>query len=367
MFFEKLFLLNVSENKEEISMKYPLTTTTLSEQIDNMNQAIAVKMHNYKPKTDTSAVNAITKILKKHSRAPISALEEQKIRNSISLAIDNGIRIPMGFTWGCSGMALSTMKLRERVNYPRKGDLWGFWWFDILNKKIKCYYEPGINLIIGDEVPHFHALGWKYEDIVRRHEIMKNLIEQHFDFIRVIAIPDYAVIIDDIDINIAASLMDEILAIATSLPYNSIPREVFDSLYSKRKTKNWSWIREQIPLEIWKEARRIIAKANKIGRLRKEFKFFDNLFGTSEYIDATFTEKGRFCPKPWSNTLPQHGTSVLTAPKGTGKYSVAIVPEYRMENQQPEYAPVMINALEFKKFTRYPVEDILYTFYWVSV
>lgn len=339
--------------------------TTLSDQIDAMNKAIAIKMDSYRPRIDRNTADAVTRIFKKHSRVVISALEEQKIRNSIGLAIGNGARIPVGFTWGCSGMALSSMKLRERINYPRKGDLWGIWWFDILNKKIKHHYAPGIDLVIGDEVPHFHSLGWPYKDMVRRHEIMKNLAEQHFDFVRIVAIPDYALTVDDA--NIAASSIEEILAIATSLPYDTIPREVFDSLYSERQTRNWSWIRSQISEKIWEEARWIVAKANKIGRMRKEFKFFDNLFGTSSYVDAAFTEKGRFCPKPWSNTLPQHGTSVLTAPQGTGKYSIAIIPEYRLEEQRSEYVPVMINAMEFQHFTKYPADDASYTFYWIPI
>ncbi len=337
--------------------------TKLSDQIDNMNQAIDAKMDGYNPKRDKDITSSIIRILKRHSRTAISELEEQKIRNSIETAISSETRIPIGLTWGCSGGALSTMKLRERLNYPRKGDLWGIWWFDILNRKIKHHYEPGIDLIIGDEVPHFHALGWAYRDIVRKHEIMKNLAEQHFDFIRIIAIPDYDVIVDSSDIS--ASSMDEILAIATSLPYDSIPREVFDLLYSKRQAKNWSWIRNKISSEIWDEACRVVAKANKIGRMRKELGFFDNIFGTSLYIDAAFTEKDRFCPKPWNNTLPQHGASILTSPKGTGKYSIAIVPEYRIEEQPLEYLPIMINALEFKHFTKYPIEDTSYTFYWI--
>ena len=125
--------------------------TTLSDQIDAMNKAIAIKMDSYRPRIDRNTADAVTRIFKKHSRVVISALEEQKIRNSIGLAIGNGARIPVGFTWGCSGMALSSMKLRERINYPRKGDLWGIWWFDILNKKIKHHYAPGIDLVIGDE------------------------------------------------------------------------------------------------------------------------------------------------------------------------------------------------------------------------
>ncbi len=338
--------------------------TTLSDHIDTMNHVIARKMHGYKTQTGKNIFDVIVKIFEKHSRVPISNTEKQHIRNVISTAIANETRIPVGCTWGCSGMALSPMKLHDRFNYPRLGDLWGFWWFDILNRKIKHYYEPGIDIVVGDEIPHFHALGWPYKDIIRRHEILKNIVEQHFDFIRVVAIPDYAVTVDEVDMS--APTMDEILAIATSLPGDSIPSSIFDMLYNERNTRNWSLIRKQIPTEVWKEARWVIAKAKKIGRLRKEYGFFDSLFKTPNYIDAAFTEKDRFCPKPWSNTLPQHGASVLSASLETGKYSISIVPEYRLLNRQ-EYAPTMISAMEFRHFTTHPIQEVSYVFYWTRV
>lgn len=343
-------------NSDDIQIK---NVTTLSEQINNMNMVASAKMRDYKHQNRSTPVESIVKIFKRHSRIAISSQEEQKIRNVINSAIHKKKRIPIGFTWGCSGMALSEMKFRETINYPRKGDLWCLWWFHILNEKIKVHHEPGIDLIIGDEIPHFHALGWPYRDVIRRHEIMKTIAEQHFDFIKIIAIPDYTVLLEDTEIKPPS--MEEILSIATSLPENNIPREVFDILHSAR---NWSWIRNQISNEIWEEAKWIITKANKISVLRKKHNLLGSFFKNSDYIDAALTEKERFCPNPWNQTSPQHGGTILTSSINDGRYSITIEPEYRILEKCDEYTAIMINTSEFKHFTDQPIKELWYTFYW---
>ncbi len=333
--------------------------TLLTTEIGVMEAAGAAKLLNYRPPKG-SPVDVLFRIFNKHSRDRISPHEEEKIRAAIEAAIQGAQTIPIGIVWSCGGIAPSPMKFREpKVNLPRLGDVWPLFWLNIFNQKVQTIHPPGIEVIIADETSIFEHLGVPPGEVRLRLTIMEEMARQYAPFITICSLPSLEEL--GVDPEVGEPTNDEILAIATALPSSEVPQEVFDQLYTTR-VKDWNRICGIIPTEIWEQSRTVATHVRKLGAARRGMHFFaEKLGGRTCHIDAAITEKGRFCPKIWGEAFPQHGGTLLRANEH-GKYSVRIVPEYRLLKH--DCIPVMINSGDFNPFSPTPLDNQDFTFYW---
>ncbi|MEI6587664.1 MAG: hypothetical protein WCO05_01815 [Candidatus Moraniibacteriota bacterium] len=335
--------------------------TTLEAEIARMDVVMDTKISAYrfsKQKRGVDIYGEVMQIIKKHSRQKVSPVEWEKIGGAVRYSIKNNFPINFAFLWACSGMARSAMKfVQNELNFPRLGDVWSLSWIKTFNKKIEESYPPGIKMLIVDELPLLQLLGWKREELLKRHNVMKKIAERMCPgIIEIVDMPsfaDYAGKIQPVNPS-----PEEILSIITSQD-NHIPTQVSDLLYTQRE-KPWDEIRACFPAVIWEKARQTRMEMARIGQARKETGYVSDCFSGMPYIDACIVEKGRWCPDIWAMAFPQHGGTVLEV-DGRARYSIQIAPEYRlMGNNEPVY----ISTSEFNRLIGRIAPSREFIFYW---
>lgn len=335
----------------------PIHTTTLSMELHLMARAIEGKLRDYVPPKG-EPLDVIMQIMKSHSRVEnMAEAETERMRAAVSHALGTGAPIPIGFLWAVGGIVPSQVKFRQwELNYPRLGDIWGLNWLFLLGKKIQRVHEPGIRVVVVDELPMLRLLGWSDRELSDRHMMMQALAPRGVEIVRLPGFESFV-----LKNPVAEPTDEEIFATALCVPWPDPPSELLDMMYKVRE-KNWTTVRKLVPTERWAESRALRKEMSRIGQARKESGFMQTLFGSAPYIDGCITVKDRWCPRMWGNAFPQHGGTAL---EDHTRYGVTCLPEYQLE---ATHQPVMISTKEFDRLLGNAAgkKGQLYTFYWLK-
>jgi hypothetical protein len=318
--------------------------TTLEIETQRMCKVLNEKLLGYKAPKGSSVDDVIFKIFKSQSRTDIDPDEQAKMMRAIVSARKEGRPINVSFLWALGGISRSTMKFFDsHLNLPRLGDFWAFFWLEMLNRKIRTIFPLGCKFVIIDEVPIIKLIPeWDQEKIDLRKKAFASALQQ-FPNIRIRDLPDF---VGHRPVGmLKAPENAEVLAVLTSRSelenvLGTDKMELIYRDYAISRQRDWETIKGLVPCNLWEHAIQIRREADRIQLARKETNWVKReVFCGQEYIDGALTEKGRWCPSIWpeTSTSPQHGGSVVKAQEG-GKFSVAIVPEYRLiDTHQPVY------------------------------
>lgn len=345
--------------------------TSLEKEIEKMQEIVEHRLSGYRPperkgkKKLVEPADKIVQILIKHSREEILPAFEVEMKLAVEQAIQNDLPVPVTFLWPIGGQARNPLKLIEyEVNFPRLGDIWGLYWLDMLNRKIQSVYEKGCLCLIIDEQPQLELIGWKPEEISQRRTALQKLIPPSA-FIKVVSLPEFQEVVEQILVDEPSA--EEVFSILTCLSF--IPHEILESKLSQLYVNRKKGSVIDIPDWAWDGARKLRIRMNQIGLARKQTRWIDKVLAEtlnyseeyySYYIDGCLIEKLRWSPHPWGYTFPQHGGSLLDH-NSQGRYSVKIVPEYRLLGAG--HLPVYLSTKEFG-VSNNPYQEFI--FYWVK-
>jgi len=305
--------------------------TTLSQELERMDQVVSERARDFVPPVmpGASVVELIIKILLKHSREKLSAIEQVQLSRTVQTAVETGRPISISMFLAVGGHARTRYKFcQPYMALPRLGDLWTIFWFKVLNQKIQRVYEPGLEVVLVDEVPQLRVFGWQDADIEQRKSPLRVVASKYAPFIRIVDLPDLT---SQVLLPLCEPPPGVVYAVVASLPEaDSLPLDAFRWQYQCRD-KPWDEIRSAIPAVLWEKARTAAALAGRYGEARKHVDWLgQDVFRGQLYIDACVTEKGRWAPDIWSFAFPQHGGTVLKTTPGTTQFSVCIEPESRL-------------------------------------
>ncbi len=248
----------------------------------------------------------------------------------ISLSVAIGCKIP------------NRLKFSDLSSVPTFAWVHLFWFFKVLNEKIKKVYSPGVEVIIFDESSLFRDLLFadhlSEEDIRKFYRYLSIITEYMKPPVRFIPMRP-----DMFDIHPAEIPPNEVpdcvtYAMVCSLPHMQDPR-VMDPLYTTSR-KDYTWLAKQAGEDVWQKAQLLAGKVHATLKRRKELGLFQKLTQSCNLIDACITRKdGRLCLNITVPCLFNHGVPILECDQKTGKYKVKMTPEYRI--QRGDYGPLV--------------------------
>lgn len=320
--------------------------TTLQEEVKFLDTYLAWQLWGYQPPAG-QVPGGIMQILLSacEERVEVSTTARAGLRRIIAEYVRKSEPIPISITLALGIVVNNPLKFLQWQNLPTYGWVYLAWWFRVLNEKVQRIFEPGIKLCVFEEGIVFGPwLDISEEEVARclqATEVINQaigapivsypMLPEHF--------PPEVERLEGVGVT-----DEEIYAIVCSHPRMD-DREVIAPLY---RFRDRSYLQMQrLAGGIWDEAAEFALRKNRYLAWRKKAGLFERLSGHDSLLDAAITDKvHRLSLDITSPAMWNHGMPVMVR-EDSGKFTVWIVPEYRIADEFPKARRILISPKDF--------------------